>query len=470
MSSDELASIYKEYWYRGRQHVAILNDAQKKIQEVYEKGLDPTFVVECSRQLGKTFWGCFIADKAARENPGAQIRLATAFQIDIEPIVIPNYKTVLSTCPRELRPHERRNKWIYDNGSQVLLVGIDRNPDKLRGTRIRLSIIEEAGFVDSDTLRYLLDSVIAGAQLRELKARTVLISTPPIEGQDHTFCEVADLMKVRGSYIKLTIDESGLPKEAVDLFAKKLGGRHTVAFRREGLCERIVDAERKIVREWEDRFINDPVVDEYHSYYHRLCAMDMGRKDHTALVFGYYDFKKATLYCEDELTMQGEEWTTVTLKDAILKKEKELWGDLKPFRRIADNNNPHLIMDLNALHKVHFIETDKESLEAMVNDLRVLIGEGRVVVSPKCKLLIGNLQYGIWDKNRKEFARSKVYGHFDLLAALMYLVRNLPRHSNPIPDHHGVTHRQFGVNQKHGSNTTKVLEKALLQKRKRVSV
>lgn len=463
----------EEAWKNGTHGDLILSNAQKIIRAGFEANRDPTFVVECSRQLGKTYFACYLADKTARENPGCQVRLATAFYVDIEPIIIPNYKKVLETCPEHFQPRYKKATYNYDNGSQVILVGLDKNPNKLRGNRIRLIIIEEAGFVDSEKLEYVLDSIIAGAQLREKDARTVLISTPPEEGQDHHFCEVADVMALRGSYIKLTIDQSGLPKDAIEAFEKKLGGRNSVAFRREGLCERVVDATRNLIPEWKEDFIEYPPRDEYFIYYHKYVGMDLGRVDKTALLFGYYDFKRAILYIENELALTGPDWTTITLKDEVLKMEKQLWGGQRPFRRISDNNNPHLILDLGSLHGIYFAETTKESLEAMVNELRIMVGAGQIRVSPICKHLIGCLTYGVWDKNRKEFARSKAYGHFDHLAALIYLVRNLAKNTNPIPvDHNKPNHKSWLGNvkdQMKASENARALERSLLPKNLRLN-
>jgi len=45
------------------------------------------------------------------------------------------------------------------------------------------------------------------------------------------------------------------------------------------------------------------------------------------------------------------------------------------------------------------------------------------------------MQSGLWDKNRREFKRTKALGHCDALAALMYGVRNVEAYAaiNPIP-------------------------------------
>ena len=52
--------------------------------------------------------------------------------------------------------------------------------------------------------------------------------------------------------------------------------------------------------------------------------------------------------------------------------------------------------------------------------------------------LIQCLEFGVYaDEKRKEFGRSKELGHYDALAALIYLVRNIDQSSNPIPKHFG---------------------------------
>jgi hypothetical protein len=131
--------------------------------------------------------------------------------------------------------------------------------------------------------------------------------------------------------------------------------------------------------------------------------------------------------------MNGPELTTVLLEAQIRKSEKETWADVAPYLRISDNNNPLLLQDLSYLHKLHFTPTDKGTLEEMVNTVRIMVDKGQIIVHPRCKQLIGCLKYGVWDKKREKFSESKVFGHFDALAALVYLVRNLNKSTNPIP-------------------------------------
>ena len=159
--------------------------------------------------------------------------------------------------------------------------------------------------------------------------------------------------------------------------------------------------------------------------------------DKTACLFARYLFKEAKAYVERELVLEKPNFTTERLAGDIKRICKEL-GYQKIYRAAADNNNPILIADLNSLHSLNFFPTLKDDLEAQVNDLRLWVGSGRLVVHPRCKELIGCLKYGVWNDKRTAFEHSKNFGHFDALAALMYLVRNIDRTYNPIPETYGM--------------------------------
>jgi hypothetical protein len=166
--------------------------------------------------------------------------------------------------------------------------------------------------------------------------------------------------------------------------------------------------------------------------------------------------------------MNGPAMNTETLVKAIRAKEEEIWAGQPPFRRISDNNWPIMMQDFSALHNLTFIATNKDSLEAMINEVRLMVQQGQIIIDPKCKQLIGCLKYGVWDKNKKMFARSSTYGHFDHLAALVYLVRNLAKHTNPIPADHGFeNHKAWLGNIKDQMNSTanaKTMEGILVHK------
>lgn len=460
----------REKWHRGDIKY-LLHSGQKVIQAKMEASTGQLFVANVSRQFGKSYWAVTCAVQLAMRKKGSRIKYATAFHTDLVEFIIPTFQSVLEDCPFHLRPvwKVHGSKWCFPNGSEIKLVGLDRTPNSLRGNVIDMIIIDEAGFVEN--LDYIYSSVIIPATTHRPDCKIILISTPPATPA-HPFVEFIQRAEPQNAYIRMEVyDNPRINEVDIERLARAVGGKHTTTFRREFLCELILDEDLALIPEFSDDIVGELPISIYHELYHKYVGMDLGRRDHTALVFGYYDFKQAVLQIEDEITMAGPTWTTVTLKDEVIAKEQALWGDHKPFRRISDNNNPHLIMDLNALYGVHFVETSKESLEAMVNEVRIMVGSGHIRIHPRCKMLIGCLKYGLWDKNRKEFARNKIYGHFDHLAALIYLVRNLAKNSNPIPIDFGHDHTRSWMGHvkddvRHSRNA-RTLASSLIPKRAR---
>lgn len=424
-------------WSRNEQVSSgiILSQPQRRMNADFEANRDPLYIPDVSRQVGKTYWALAKSDEVARANPGAQLRVGTAFKDDIKTIVIPNFKNVLATCPDSLRPkYMSGGVYRYSNDSEIHLVGLDKNPDKMRGNRLRLVVIEEAGFVDADVLRYVFESVITFAQLRESNARTIMPSTPPEEGEEHYWCDLANQCELKGSYTKITIDQANFKPEAIKKLEDKLGGRTSIPFRREALCERIVDTTKTIVPEWDKtKHVASVPRPSYFKYLKKFCFLDSGVRDKTVGQLAYYDFPRARLVVEAEFVLQGPEVTTRAIHSSFAKLEADLNYDNPT--RYADNDNIILLQDLGADHQMHFIPTSKDTLPAMVNQLRLWVGDSRVIVHPGCQLTVKTIQSGLWDKSRREFKRTVALGHCDALAALMYGVRNVEAYAttNPIP-------------------------------------
>jgi hypothetical protein len=425
--------VIRERWLRGRLDYK-LHAGQVDLKNAFlAKSKGKIFVNECGRQFGKTYFWVLVACATAIQTPKARIKFGTAFLTDLVEFIIPAFDAVTSDCPEDLAPiyKSARSKYIFPNGSEIKLVGLDKKPNGMRGNVIDLIIIDEAGFTDK--LEYLYKSVIVPATTHRPNCRIVMSSSTP-KVLDHPFFSFVQKAEFEGAYILKTVHDNPMVSEATKKeLCYEMGGEDSEEWRTEYLCERIRDKNLTIIPEWQDSFVKDVPRDERYGFYHKYEGMDLGVKDNTACIFGYYDFLKASLIIEDELVVNGPELTTELLQNKIKNTEKLLWAGEVPYLRISDNNNPLLLQDLSHLHRLHFVPTDKGSLEEMVNTVRMMIKEGRVIVHPRCKQLIGSLKYGVWDKNRAKFAQSKVYGHFDALAALIYLVRNLNTQTNPIP-------------------------------------
>lgn len=436
-------SAMAHLWARGETDF-LLHAGQEKIEKAFKASEHRIFGVECSRQFGKTFWGVKKADEIARKYPGSSNRIGTAFHTDLDAIIIPAFMRVLETCPTALRPQHKTvgSKFVYPNGSDIRLVGLDRNPDKMRGSRLRLVLLEEAGFGDSEALRYAYRDVIIPAFTHEPDARCVLISTPPKQGNDHSFCNLVDEAALHSSYLKLTIfDNPMLTADRVSEICREAGGSDSITWKREYLCERVVDTERAIVPEWKKEFELDfdPLQDRFYAFWHKYEWMDIGvQVDKTICLLAYYNFREARIYVLDELDISGTKTTTDLIEKSILDKQAEwAWGTgYEVYRRIADNSHPLLLNDLSSRPGgLCFVATDKDKLHEMVGELRVWVKMGRIRVHKRCRQLLGCLNSGIWNKQRTEFERSEAFGHYDALAALIYGVRNIDEYSDPLPDY-----------------------------------
>jgi hypothetical protein len=422
----------RELWRRGEIEELLFHAGQLKIDQVYRNSPGAVVVFLISRQWGKTFFGVTKAVALALKKPKSRIRIAAAFETDLGEFVEPAFEAVLETCPAELAPKyvQQKRRYIFPNGSVIKLVGLDRKPNGLRGNAIDLIILDEAGFIAR--LDYIHTSVIVPLTTHRPDAKILLTSTPP-ESPDHEFWDFVDRAKLDNSYAEFTIDQCPIvtPKDVTRL-EREMGGRDTTAFRREYLCEKVVESERAVIPEFDARIhVADCPRPEYWRHLHCYDFLDTGVRDFTFCGLGYYDFPNARLVVEDEIALSGSAVTTRNIADQTKRKERDL-GYI-PYRRISDNNNLILINDLSIEEKLPFAPTDKDSLEAMVNALRGWFRDKRIVVHPRCQFLIGTLGSALWNKNRDDFARSKTFGHADAIAALMYGVRNIDVHTNPVP-------------------------------------
>lgn len=465
-----LTALQQEAWHRGNLSWK-LHKSQKLIDLTLKNSKGQLFVGNCSRQLGKSYWAVCKAVEQALKYPKSQIRYGAAFHTDLVEFIIPAFDKVMEDCPQSImgKYKAQGTAYVFPNGSRIKLVGLDKNPNGLRGNTLDLIILDECGFVSN--LDYIYKSVIIPATTHRPNCKIILISTPP-STPAHPFVDYCQRAEMEGSYAKFTIyDNPLIDQDTINRLMKEAGGETSTTWRREYLCEFVTDTDSAIIPEWKDEYVQEVEHDEFWPYYHRYVGMDLGVKDFTACIFGYYDFKKASLIIEDELTMHGPSMTTDKLADAIKAKELEMWPDqTRPFRRISDNNNPLLVQDLNSLHDLTFTYVEKDSLEAMINEVRLMVQAGSIIINPRCKQTIGCLKYGVWDIKKKGFARSTTYGHFDHLAALIYLVRMLAKHTNPIPATHGHTSwRSWTHNVKDASQLSpnaRTLADALLPKKK----
>lgn len=422
-----------------------LDAVQKELYDSYINSKGKITVWSCSRRLGKSYALCCIAMEVCIKNPGTRVKYIAPTQKHVKNIIRPLFTEIMKDCPTVLRPEFRTADSIYrfPNGSEIQLAGTDSgHAEGLRGGNSHLCIVDEAGFCND--LKYIIQSILIPTTTTT-RGKIIMSSTPPIS-PDHDFEEYRKDAEFKGNYVKKTIYDgigSRITQEIINEIIEEMHGADNPDFRREYLCEPVTSGEHAVVPEFTSE-LEKEVVKEWPrpAYTDNYVGGDVGFKDLSVFLFGYYDFKNAKLVIEDEVVLNcQDEFSTKVLADAIKEKEKVLFENRltkdfqKPYLRVCDNNLI-LINDLHVLHNLTFVPTSKDDAEAALNNMRIMLKERRIIINPRCKTLIFHLKNAVWKKGRKEFARSPGVGHYDAVDALKYLVRNIVYSKNPYPQNY----------------------------------
>lgn len=411
-----------------------------------DKSTDLVHVILCSRRLGKSWMLIVNALESALRKPNQQLKYLTSTQRAARDIVLPLFREILVTCPDDLRPEWRvhENRWKFSNGSEIALYGVDATGgDDLRGQACDGFWVDEAGFIDK--LDVLITEILAPMSIQR-GSRGVLSTTPP-KSLDHPFALFAAKAEKSKAITKRTIyDCPRFTEKMIDLFAESAGGKDSEVFRREYLCEMIASSENSVIPEFNDTLAASAVYEDYQDigyvpdYY---VALDPGYSDNAAILFAFYDFRQATVVIQREFVAPGK--NTQEIAGIIESYEKELWKGHKPLKRVSDTDL-RLIEDLRVMHGLKFTKTAKDNKEAQINMLRIMLTQGRIKIHKSCVNLIMQLKYAQWKVSAsgvRDFKRSAELGHADAIDALIYLVRNVNKNKNPIPDDYVDPHR-FG--------------------------
>jgi len=382
-----------------------------------------------------------ITIETAIQNINYQIHFGAPFQNQVKEYLLPIFNQLLEDCPEDLRPKWKalENKFVFKSGSFIKLCCCNNlQYNNLRGNKSDLFILDECRDIDD------LNTVIKDIALPQLlssknpRKKIILPSTPPTT-PDHPYKKYAEKAKARGAYSEFTIDESWYSPAEIERFLEESGGRESTTSQREYFCKFVTESSLQIIPEWKtELFVREFPKDDYFKFYTVVEAMDVGYRDFTAWLIGYYDFNAAKLVIEHEIALRENEFTTDKLAAEIVKIE-EIYktSNQSRFRRIADNNNLNILADLARMYKLPFIPVTKTSgKEWMVNQTRQFIRAGKLLIHPRCKMLITSLEFGIWKRNRDDFERSDELGHYDFVDALVYLISGLiptVQNINPIP-------------------------------------
>jgi hypothetical protein len=410
----------------------------------------------CARRFGKTFEMMVQIEEFARRNPDSIQLFAAPTKAAAADIVIPNWNKILADCPKELRPQYKPGTgvWEYPNNAVLKLRGTDLEVDRLRGAGADHIHIDEAGF-HKNLRRTVID--ILAPQTDTTGGKMTMSTTPP-NSMDHDFTEfwneaklqTGELDRAMGLITKTVFDNpmlsastlfricrranGGMDRDYVKrLIAREKGLKGTPTWEREYLCQMVTDMTRRVTPEFDpERHVRGDYLKPH--YYDPYVFIDLAFvKDYTHALFAFFDFEKSILVVEDE--WRGRRLSSPEIHAELAKKEKEHFGKRYPLR-YGDNSNQQQLWDLQRLHNYVVLPTKKDLKEAMVNQLRALFQANKVIIHPRCKFLIDQLENGLWKddtEGKPAFERTEKMGHLDAIDALVYGIRNVDWTRNPAP-------------------------------------
>jgi hypothetical protein len=453
----------------------LLNKDQRVVHDQYRAWelLDPTtqegdfprcFVLDIGRRYGKTTLRLLTRVEDAIRNPGRLYRIASAYQKGVDEIVGDVSRFVFETCPEELRPRylQSRQRYVFRNGSEIRLVGLDMHPDGLRGRASDGDDLSEAAFIKG--LAYTVKSVLYPQYQGRPWARICMESSAPVESDAEYDKVFVDDARRRGAYAYRTIDDNPLlSDEEREEFIRAAGGRGSPTAQREYFNERVRDPVGSVVPEFSrSKHVSRSEVPAYARCY---VSADPGVRDKFALVFGYADVARGKLVIQRSWAQRNASLADVA--EVVLQTERELWGVEhhgserallalgtsataphssrlsfwdgervrgNPARRVSDTDARTLV-ELRAAHGIEFGAADKRHARHAADAgsarrleqpklyvLRTWLANGKIEIWPDSGPLEEQLERGRWNSTRTDFERSDAIGHLDALMALVYML------------------------------------------------
>lgn len=421
-------ALRNKLWERAEVASWYLREHQIPLYEALQAVTRDFLCFNVARRFGKSTTISVDCDERCRKDKPIHIDYATAFLVDVEKFILPVFSNIHSTCPEHLRPRYLKSKktFIYPNGSTIQLIGLDKNPDAVRGNTIDHLVIDEASEVSA--LEYLYKSVIVPATANR-DFRIIFSSTPP-KDSEHFILELQEVAKIRGNYKIFTIeDNKSIGERERERLFKEMGGRDSVYVRREFYCETVRDPKSTIVPEFSDNNVYHMEMPEH--YYPQTTVDFGGSVDKTGIIIGYFDFIEAK-YIVVQSALVEANTTTAEIVDKIYEMEGQVYPKDARIGRVIDCFG-QTRTDLGAL-KFYSGPPKKEkgSVEANINQMRISFQNDKLVILPTHNdELIATLQLGQYTKSG-DFKRTEKLGHCDLLAALSYAWRER-RLGNPYP-------------------------------------
>lgn len=454
--------VHKRLRYKLYPHQQRAYDAFKRIID----GEKRVAVWRWSRRIGKSFGALVPSVETCLLVPGARIPVIAPTEKVLEEFTKPAMERLIADAPPEVKPSwvGSENAYIFHhNGSRIALYGAatDAAIDNIgRGPAAHGIVFEEAGHHRN------LAKVRKVASPQRLSTRHIpgcgwmlFVGTPP-ESTAHPFVQYCRAAKEEGREVHYTIYDGHLDATTVRQFVEEEAEGipyeeyiKTEDYRREFLAELIADPTRKVLKFADEKRLAECVARykalKRPTHYKAYEGMDVAwSPDWTFWLLAWWDYTSRTLVVEKELIWR-DGFRHEDMAADIKKAEAEVLGDsrLTPFhlgykepQRWSDYD-PRLLYELADKHAIVFSPTAKDDRDTAISGCDRMIpgygSVGKLAINPACKELLKQMEAAIWNKSRTDFAKDnpKRYGHYDGVAALVYLTRNVIRDENPFPPH-----------------------------------
>lgn len=393
-----------------------------------------------SRKSGKSYSALLLAYEFANRYPNSTIRFILPTLKTAKEVIYPISNELKDWLPEDVLPqlYKSEASFVFNNGSRIVLGGAtSENIESSRGPLAHLIICDEAASFDADNYEYALYSILK-PQLTTTGGKTMFLTTPP-KSPNHPFIQKNYMnMLGKGAVVFFTIDNSPLISEQRKKeIEEEYGGRDNPNFRREFLAELVPDNSLKLVPEFDPkRHVYEerpPTTDHFGNpeVYIGYIGADAGLVDNTGIVFGYYDHNIQKLIIEDEwcanyktLTEIADAWNNgLNRLRPLLKDDDSYVATMDVFDIAA--------YELRHTHGLKFVRPVKKKLEDTLSYLRNAFEKDMILISPKCKRLIYELSYAVWDEKKRDVARNDEQSHADLTMALAYIARKVNWKARP---------------------------------------
>ncbi len=456
---------FRNAWRIGRAHPFVLDLGQQSW--LTRRELEPVFSVwMISRQRGKSFAAIFDDLMFANRTPGAICRYLGQTGDSAAAIFGPTMDQIMAICPLPKRERPApyndndsfgaRSQMLWDNGASLVLSGTDNDTfRRQRGPRSHRITYDEAAFYPK--LREVTETL--NPTLTRTGGSPLYLSTPPIT-PDHMFAELYETASSIGRSEHETLYQNPqlTPEEIEAVIGKAAAERNetiekfkkSTYFRREYMAEICLDSELAVVPEFPD--VREAIVVERERppHYDLYLSVDPGLGDMTGVLFAVSDFRRAKLVIEHELLFRGANTATISKEVfavleahygatfEVIKGIRKLAKDSpRPFSFVVDDDQEQVCMDLHEYHGISASKAVKDSSEAAINLMRLAISGLEIEINPRCVNLIRQLGNAVRKAPGGDMTRSKRDGHWDLIAALKYMVRSWSRGHNPYPLNYG---------------------------------